>query len=302
MRLPSFEYLSPKSVEEACSLLAHYQGNTKALAGGTDLLVELKKRASGQGYGAADKKEMAPHYIIGLRGISGLARIEYSPDEGLILGPMTTYAHVAESFIAREKYPLLWHACRIFSRPQIRHAGTLVGNLCNASPSADIVPPLIALGAKARIVSARAEREVPVEEFCLGPFKTVLKEDELVAELKIPENSQFQRWSYERATKRTAEDEALVIAAIQLQFADEERTVKKARIVLGSVAPRPTRAPKAEAALEGKKLDEDLIREASQLAPTEVNPRSRPDYRRLMTSYLVRKGLTEAARIVSSEP
>src|SRR3989338_1849762 len=118
MHLPSFEYLSPKSVEEACSLLAYHQGNTKVLAGGTDLLVELKKRISGHGYHVAGKKEMAPHYIIGLRGISELTRIEYSAGAGLCLGPMTTYADVADSSIVREKSPLLWQGCRIFSRPR----------------------------------------------------------------------------------------------------------------------------------------------------------------------------------------
>lgn len=210
------------------------------------------------------------------------------------VGPITSYADVADSTIVKESYPLLWQACRTFSRPQIRSAGTLVGNLCNGSPSADIVPPLIALGAKARVISARAEREVPVEEFCSAPFTTVLKEDELVAELKIPQPAEPYGWSYQRTTKRTAEDEALVVVAVLLEFADRDKTVRRARIALGSVAPRPSRALESESMTQGKKLDEALIQKISETVAAETSPRSRSDYRRLMTSYLVRKALTEA--------
>lgn len=296
MQLPRFEYLSPASLEQASALLNTHKGQAMILAGGTDLLVELKRIASSNKSRIAGKKS-APPYIIGLRGISSLARIDASPGEGLSLGPMTTYADVADSPVVREKAPLLWQACRIFSRPQIRYAGTLVGNLCNASPSADIIPPLIALGAKARVVSTGAEREVMVEDFCCGPFKTVLKEDELVAELNIPEPAQSYGWSYQRKTKRTAEDEALVVVAVLLEFADGKRTVRRARIALGSVAPRALRAVKAEAMIKGRKPDEDLIRQLSDMAATEAHPRSRADYRRLMTSHLVREALTEACSL-----
>jgi len=297
MKLPRFEYFSPKSLQEVSSLLATYGRQARVLAGGTDLLVELKKKASSPSLRLGGMKETIPRYVIGLREISGLTRIEYSAGAGLCVGPMTTYADVADSSIVREKSPLLWQGCRIFSRPQIRSAATLVGNLCNASPSADIVPPLIALGAKVKIVSAGAEREVMVEDFCGGPFKTVLKEDELVAELNIPEPAEPYGWSYQRTTKRTAEDEALVVVAVLLEFADGKRTVRRARIALGSVSPRPIRVTKAETMLEGKKLDEDLIRQLSEVAASEACPRSRAEYRRLMTSHMTRKALTEACSL-----
>jgi carbon-monoxide dehydrogenase medium subunit len=297
MKLPRFEYLSPKSLQEVSSLLATYGRQARVLAGGTDLLVELKKKVSSPTLRLGGKKETIPRYVIGLKGIIGLARIEYSPGAGLCFGPMTTYADVADSSIVREKSPLLWQGCRTFSRPQIRSAATLVGNLCNASPSADIVPPLIALGARVKIVSAGAEREVPVEEFCCGAFKTVLREGEFVAELNISEQAEPYGWSYQRTTKRTAEDEALVVVAVLLEFADGKRAVRRARIALGSVAPRAMRVAKAETMLEGKKLDEDLIRQLSEVAASEACPRSRAEYRRLMTSHLVRKALTEASSL-----
>ncbi len=294
MLLPRFEYLSPKSLEEAASLLHLHKGQAKILAGGTDLLVELKKKAWHPGFGATREKEAVPLYLIGLKGITQLTLIEYSPGEGLIIGSLATYAEVADSAAVKEKYPLLWHACRFFSRPQVRYAGTLAGNLCNASPSADIVPVLIALGAKARTVSAEGEREVPVEEFCLGPFNTVLRTNELVAELRIPEAVVPCGWSYQRKTKRTVEDEALVIVAVLMEFADSARTARQPRIVLGSVAPRPMMALNAEAMIKEKKPDEDLIRRASEAAAGEAHPRSRGDYRRMMTRQLVAKALSEA--------
>lgn len=294
MRLPRFEYLSPKTLEEAAALLGTYGNRAKILAGGTDLLVDLKKGSSIQGDRWRGEKKRGPLYVIGLRGVTGLTRLNYSPGETLSVGPMTTYADVADSTIVKENYPLLWHACRTFSRPQVRSAGTLVGNVCNASPSADLVPPLIALGATAKVFSARADREVAVEEFCSAPFKTVLKEGELVAEIKIPQPAQPYGWSYQRTAKRTAEDEALVVVAVLLEFADRDKTVGRARIALGSVAPKPLRALESEGMTQGKKLDEALIQKISETASIETRPRSRSDYRRLMTSYLVRKALTEA--------
>lgn len=275
-------------------LLGAYGRQAKVLAGGTDLLVDLKKRVSSFGFRLSGQKPMTPRYIIGLGGIGGLAHIDYSPNEGLSLGPLTTYADVADSTIVQDRYPLLWQACRTFSRPQVRCAGTLVGNLCNGSPSADIVPALIALGAQASIVSAKIQRQVMAEEFCSGPFQTVLREDELVAELKIPETPQPYGWSYQRRTKRTAEDEALVVVAVLLEFADGDQTVRQGRIALGSVAPRPIRARKAETMLGGKKLDADLVRKVSEIASDEANPRSRAEYRKRMISVLVRKALMEA--------
>ncbi len=240
MRLPRFEYISPKSLQEVRSLLNTYRGQARVLAGGTDLLVDLKKPRGS----LLDGK--VPRYIIGLRGIPSFKSLRYESQVGLRIGAMATFNDVAGSEEVKEKHPLLWHACRIFSRPQIRHAGTLIGNLCNASPSADIVPPLIALDAKARIVSVEAERTVAVVDFCRSPFKTVLNEGELVAELEIPPAPQPYGWSYQRTTKRTAEDEALVIVAIQLQLAESDRLIQKASIALGSVAPRPIKAIKAE--------------------------------------------------------
>lgn len=283
MRLPRFEYLRPHSLEEACSMLDEHTGQAKVMAGGTDVLVELKKRGGGK-----------PRYVVGLRGIPGLDTVHFDPQVGLRVGSMATFAKLASADVVRKRFPLLWEAARIFSRPQIRHAGTLVGNLCNASPAADAVPPLLALQAKVRVVSARGERLVEAESFCEGPFQTVLAPTEIVAELIVPAPSERSGWSYQRATKRTAEDEALAVAAVCLEFSDGNCTVGKGRIALASVASKPMRARGAEVLIQGKQLDEDLAREAADLAAREINPRSRADYRRLMTAYLVKKSLLEA--------
>jgi len=136
---------------------------------------------------------------------------------------------------------------------------------------------------------------VEAESFCVGPFHTVLAPTEIVAELIVPAPPERSGWFYQRATKRTAEDEALAVVAVFLEFADGERTVEQGRIALASVAPKPMRARGAEALIRGKHLDEALAREAAELAAAEVSPRSRAEYRRLMTAYLVKKSLLEAA-------
>lgn len=283
MRLPRFEYQQPRTLEEACSLLAEHPGQAKVMAGGTDVLVELKKRGGGK-----------PRYIVGLRSIPGLEAVSFDPQVGLRVGPMATFAQLARAEVVRERFPLLWEAARTFSRPQIRHGGTLVGNLCNASPAADAVPALLALQAKVRVVSVQGERLVEAESFCVSPFRTVLAPTEIVAELIIPAPPSQSGWSYQRATKRTADDEALAVAAVVLDFIPGNGRVREGRIALASVAPRPLRTRGAEALIQGKHLDENLAREAADLAAREVNPRSRSGYRRLMTAYLVKKSLLEA--------
>jgi len=283
MRLPRFEYLQPRTLEEACFFLAEHAGQAKVMAGGTDLLVELKKRRAAR-----------PQYVVGLRSIPDLDTVRFEAGVGLRVGSMATFAKLVRAAVVREKFPMLYEAARIFSRPQVRHGGTLVGNLCNASPGADGVPPLLALQAKARVVSVRGDRLVEAEQFCVGPFQTVLDPTEIVAELIIPEPPPHSGWSYQRATKRTAEDEALAVVAVFLGFGDGNRSVSQGRIALASVAPTPMRARRAEALIQGKHLEEDLAKEAGNLAASEVNPRSRADYRRLMTAYLVRKSLLEA--------
>lgn len=284
MRLPRFEYLQPSTLEEACALLAEHAGQAKVIAGGTDLLVRLKERM-----------EAGPGYIVGLRGIPGLDGVRYDPQAGLRVGPMATFAQLARTPVVREKFPLLHEAARVFSRPQIRHSGTLVGNLCNASPAADGLPPLLALGARVRVVRAGGERVVDADSFCLGPFQTALAPGEIVAEVMIPAPRGGCGYSYQRVTKRTAEDEALAVAAVLVEWNGGERAVGEARIALGSVAPTPMRARRAETLLQGKRLEEGLARQAAELAATEVNPRSRAEYRRLLTAFLVRKCLLEAA-------
>ncbi|GAI02082.1 unnamed protein product [marine sediment metagenome] len=139
LKLPKFDHLEAKTIEEACSLLAKYKGKARVIAGGTDLLVSMKGR------------EISPQYIINIKAIPNLDGINYSRKDGLVIGAMTTLAAIESSPIIGERFPILSYAAHQTGSPHIRNIGTIGGNLCNAAPSADMAPSLIGLGAKAKI-------------------------------------------------------------------------------------------------------------------------------------------------------
>jgi carbon-monoxide dehydrogenase medium subunit len=279
------EYLAPKTLEEACSLLTRHKEKARVLAGGTDLLPEIKRR------------ELAAQYLIGLKGIPGLDYISYAPSQGLRIGALATLGAIADSSVVQERFDILAQAVRSMASPQIRNLGTVVGNLCHAAPSADTAPPLIALGANLRLVSPRGERVVPVEDFFIGPSQTVLQDDELVAELQIPEPPPHSGGVYLKLTRRRAMDLALVGVAALLTL--EGGMCRDVRIALGAVAPTPIRATRAEDMLRRKRLEEGLLEEAARLAGEEARPisdiRSSAEYRREMVRVLTRRSL-EGAR------
>ena len=172
--LPQFEYFAPKSVKEACSLLQEYDGKARVIAGGTDLLVNMKHRT------------MAPQYVIGLKNVLDLDGITHSEAGGLRLGTLTTLQSIADSPIIRERFGALATACSKIGTPQVRIMGTIGGNLCNAAPSADAAPPLIAFSAVVKLVSPEEERIMPLEEFFTGPGETVLLPGEILSEFQVP--------------------------------------------------------------------------------------------------------------------
>jgi len=261
LALPRFEYFSPKTVEEACSLLERYGREARLLAGGTDLLVAMKKG-----------KE-APRYLIGIKALSDLDFIEYD-GELLRIGALATLQSVADAPIIKEKFGLLATACKKVGTPQVRNMGTLVGNICNAGPSQDTVPSLLVLPR--------------------GPFKTALEDGEMVTEVQIPTLPPRSAGCYRWMTKRTEVDETLVGVAVLVVADPTHERCEEARIALCSVAPTPFRARRAEALLRGKGISEGLLEEAGRAAAEETRPRGRAEYRKLLTSILVKKALTEA--------
>jgi carbon-monoxide dehydrogenase medium subunit len=201
-RLPGFDYLAPKTVEEAISLLSRHNGEARPLAGGTDLVLKMKRR------------EEVPRYLLGLKNIPGLDTIEYTDGQGLRFGPLVTIHAMETSRVVREKFPILSQAASTIGSAQIRNVGTVVGNLCNALPSADMIPSLIVLGARVTIAGTKSERDIPVEEFLTGPGQTVLAPDELVVEVQVSCPPPHSGGVYIKHAPREAMDLAIIGVAV----------------------------------------------------------------------------------------
>ena len=279
-KLRAFNYLEPSTLSEALSLLNQYDGKSKLLAGGTDLIIQMKQ------------KKMTPEYVINLKNISSLDYIAYN-GKSLRIGPLVTHSKAASSLVIQEHFSLLVDACLAVGVPQTRNRGTVAGNLCNASPSADTPPALIALGAELKIVSHEEQKILKVEDFFSGPFATVLRNKEMLTEIEVPGLPPRSGGAYLWFPKVTAVDETLVGAGVLITL-DSERRCTEARIGLGSVGPTPIRAYKTEEFLKGKRIEPELFVRAGEIAAEEASPRSRGDYRREMIKVLLKRTLDQA--------
>lgn len=279
MRIPKFEYFRPLTIEDSCSLLYKYKNDARILAGGTDLFVKMKK------------KQILPKVVISLNGINQLDRIEWEEKEGLTIGPLGKHEAIAHHPIIKEKFDFLSEACFKIGTRQVRNMGTLAGNLCNASPSSDAAAPLLVLESKLKLVHLYGERIVPVEEFFTGPFQTALHPEEMVAEIRIPRLPPHTAGSYQYIHKASSVGETLVGVAVLLTVNPRDLICQEARIGLSSVAPTPMRAKAAETILKGKKIDAKAIQQAAQVVSDEIQPRSRPWYRREMARVLVERAI-----------
>jgi len=274
-----FEYFEPATLGEATQLLS---GGGHVLAGGTDLLVEMKEQLR-----RVDR-------VVNIKKIPGIAGLTYDEREGLRIGALVTARQVELSSIVKEKYSGLVQAVRELGSIQVRNRATIVGNVCRASPSADTLPPLIADAAVAEIHGRTGTRKVLLEEFFTGPGKTVLGVDELMTAIVLPPPAPRTGKVYIKHGRRKAMELATVGVAVSITLNSE------ARVVLGAVAPTPIRARKAEEVLQGRKLNEELIEKAAQAAADESRPisnvRASAGYRRDMVRVLTRRALEQAMR------
>lgn len=276
--LPKFDYVAPSSLSEALKLLRDYQDRAKVLAGGTDLVVRLKKRLA-----FAD-------VIIDLNRVSDLSFIEPIGDR-LHIGGLTRLAQVKESPMVKEKALALAQAISIMASPPIRNRGTIGGNLCNSSPAADTAPPLLVLDASVKLQSADGERVVPLSQFFVGPEENVARADEILTEVMIPleeGNSAFSKLGRRKAFTLSVVSVAAYAMANNGKF-DE------VRVALGAVAPTPIRSLKVEKALTGGDVSEKTIQKSAELVKMEVNPitdvRASAEYRREMSYVLTKRVL-----------
>jgi carbon-monoxide dehydrogenase medium subunit len=284
----SFAYHAPASVAEAVDIL-HREGGGKILAGGTDLLIHIKERG------------LVPRYVLSLRDIKELEAIAFDEHTGLRIGAAARLSDVASHPVVQQRYPILVEGASLIGSLQIQNLGTVVGNLCNAAPSADCAPPLIALDASVRIAgpdgAGVATRTVKLNDFCVGPGRTVLEPDEIAVEVVVPPPPPGSGGSYERFTPRQEMDIA-VVGVGSFVTLDRGDRCSGVRICLGAVAPTPLRAHDAEHLLEGQRLSPELILRAAEAAGECARPitdqRGTADYRRHLVRALTRRTLLAA--------
>jgi len=281
--LPDFEYYTPDSVEEACQLLSKFGPKAIAIAGGTDIVVKMKKEV------------LAPEILVAIGHLPQLKKIEYVPGKGVVIGAGVTHNEVQNSKILQEKYLSVSEAAHQMANNQVRNLGTIGGNISNAVPSADMPPILIALDTTVKIVGPKGERTLPLEDVFKGPNQTVLDHDELITEFVIPDGS-FTGSTYIKFGLRASGALAVVGVAASVQM--EGDIIKDTRIVLGAVSPVPVRAKEAENFLKGKQASEELFEEAGVIASGECRPisdiRASAEYRRDMVRVFTRRALNKA--------
>ena len=278
--LPSFEYVEPETIEEVLQFLSTHGAKAEMMASGTDLIVSMSRR------------QVKPDYIVYINNIAGLNYIEDNTGEGIRFGALTTHEAIFTSPLIKDKYAVLATACSRVGTPHIRTMGTIGGNVCMAGPSQDSPPALLALDARLKLVSAAGERIIPIDSFFLGPWKTAIKETELLTEIQIPALPPGTASNYQRIAKRNVVDEALAGVAVVITL-DNHGNCKEIRIGLCSVAPTPMRARNAEEVLKGHKLEFSLIEKAAKTASEEARPRSRADQRRHMVGILLKRAINE---------
>ncbi|MDD4766329.1 MAG: xanthine dehydrogenase family protein subunit M [Desulfotomaculaceae bacterium] len=286
MYLPDFEYYAPDSIAEACQLLSQLGEKAKVLAGGTDLMIKMKNEV------------LAPEVVVSVKNLDQLKKIEYVAGKGVSVGALCTHNDLVKCDVLKEKYSSVSNAARQMANNQVRNRGTIGGNISNAVPSADLPPIFIALNATVKLVGTKGERTVAMEDLFTGPGKTVLAQDELIAEVIIPDQKMTGS-NYIKFGLRKSGALAVVGVAVAVQV--ENNVIKDARVALGAVAATPVRAKKAEDFLKGKTVSDEVLAEAGVIASGECKPisdiRASAEYRtdlvRIFTKRALRKAIDE---------
>jgi len=255
----AFEYVAPETIKEAVAALQQHE-DAAVLAGGTDLLLRLRTGLR------------APPALIDVKRIRGFDELKLDARKGLTIGPAVTLGQLSASAQVRQHYPALAQGAGLVASVQIRNRATVVGNLCNAAPSADTAPPLLALGARVRITGPRGRRSLLLNNFFKGPGQTALAPGELVTAVHVPPAGRRSGSAYTRHTTREAMDIAAVGVAAALRLGRDGSVCEEATIALGAVAPTPRRAREAERILRGRSLSAELIAAASECAAREAQP------------------------------
>ncbi|MBI4527322.1 MAG: xanthine dehydrogenase family protein subunit M [Deltaproteobacteria bacterium] len=282
-----FEYFEPSSIEEAREVLRRGNGQYKILAGGTDIINQLRRRA------------VTCEGLVNIKRLPGIGSWSAEPGKGLHIGATTLMRELETSRVVAERFPSLVDSLKVIGSIQLRNIATIGGNLCNASPAADTAPSFIVLGASATFLDGGSiPQTVPIEEFFAGPGRSILATEGLLLRVDVPEPERFTGDGFERLTPRSAMDIAIASAASRVTLDTSSGRVVDAAIALGAVAPRPLRARKAEDVLRGKEPTPELLAKAGATAKEECNPiddlRGTAAYRRAMIAVLVRRTLEKS--------
>jgi len=284
-----FEYIAPSSAAEAVALLAENRDHARALAGGTDLIVDLKHDP-----GNID-------LLVDVSALPEFRGIEET-DEGLRIGSMVTYGEIMASPVCRREVPQVVAASHTVGSVQTRSLGTIGGNLVTCVPSADSPPALMVLDAQLTVAGEDGIRRMPIEEFFVGPRKTILKPHELLVDILIPGENLGKPSSFYKFGLRKGQALALVNVAAALRL-DGNGAITEPRIALGAVAPIPIRALEAEAALVGQQPTEENLCESARIAVTEAKPiddfRASAGYRRQLIRTLTFRVLKRSVEIAA---
>jgi CO/xanthine dehydrogenase FAD-binding subunit len=277
--MKNFEYIRPVKLADAVSALKAYD-NAFVLAGGTDFIVKLVNDI------------VRPDCVIDLKGIP-LNTISSGDDWRI--GAMTTIRDVEVSEVLQRKLPFLCQAASTVGSVQIRNRATIGGNLCNASPAADVSTMLLAMDSRVNIATGNGEKIVALEDFFTGPNSTILKKSEVLTEIIIPREVEQSRGLYIKFSPRKAMDIGMVNVALLVDAEPGTRLCKKIRIAMGAVAPTPIRAKQAENLLAGKILSPELIDRATEMASLETQPisdfRASANYRKALVKTIVARGI-----------
>ena len=285
--LSKFVFHEPRDISEACKIMSELNGNSKIIAGGTDILVNIKKGL------------LSPKHLVSIAKITDLSEIE--PGDGTIsIGAHLIVAKLTEFDIIRTKFPSLSKAASVLGSPLIRNRATIGGNIVTARPAADLPPPLLAMGARVKLESSKGAREVALDEFFLGPGETVMKPDEILSRIVVDAMPPFTGSDYIKLGHRKALEIAIAAVASRITLDGPDGKIKDARVILSSVAPKAIHAVSAEKALIGEKPTEALVKKAAQLAGTDCSPitdiRGSAGYRCAMVEVLTKKTLLTAIK------
>ena len=277
------DYALPHSVREAVDLLAEHGSEARMLAGGTDILVLLR--------GGVPAK-----LVVDVKDIPDLNEITYDPVEGLTLGAAVPCYRVYGNRAVSRAYPGLIDAASLIGGTQIQGRASIGGNLCNAAPSADAIPPLIALEATVNIAGPGGSRQVAVEDFCTAPRQTVLTRGEMVVSIHLPPPAPGTGARYIRFIPRNEMD--IAVAGAGVSVALDNGTFKSARVALASVAPTPLFVREAGEALAGQEVNEANVQKAAEIARDAARPitdmRGTIEYRKHLCEVLTRRALNTA--------